>query len=53
MAGGAPRHKAAELMGLSERTVKRWRQADGLITSDRRPLARQVEQSHQLTIAEC
>jgi putative transposase len=52
MAGGAPRHKAAELMGLSERTVKRWRQADGLITSDRRPLARQVEQSHQLTIAE-
>lgn len=39
-------------MGLSERTVKRWRQADGVVTPDRRPLTKQSEQPHQLTVAE-
>lgn len=52
VAGGAARPKAAELMGLSGGTVTRWRQADVVVTPDRRPLAKQTEQSHQLRVAE-
>lgn len=49
VAGGAARHKAAELMGLSQRTLKRWRQANGSVAVDQRPYIEQVKQSHQLT----
>jgi putative transposase len=52
VAGGASRYKAAELMGLSQRTLKRWRTADGTVTQDQRPEADRVEQPHQLTAEE-
>ncbi len=48
VAGGAARYKAAQLMALSERTIKRWRR-DGEVTPDRRPEARPMPQPHQLT----
>ena len=50
--GGASRYKAAEVMGLSQRTLKRWRQAKGSVAMDRRPYAARVAQPHQLTQAE-
>ena len=52
VAGGAARYKAAELMGLSQRTLKRWRQANGDVTTDQRSQAVRVVQAHQLTQAE-
>ena len=52
MAGGAARYKAAELMGLSQRTLKRWRQANDDVTTDQRSQAVRVVQPHQLTQAE-
>lgn len=39
-------------MGLSPRTLKRWRTAEGAILQDQRPEAVRVEQPHQLTAAE-
>lgn len=39
-------------MGLSERTLKRWRQYDGTVNTDLRPQAERAEQPHQLTAAE-
>lgn len=39
-------------MDISERTLKRWRSADGRVTEDRRPDAERVEQPHKLTQAE-
>lgn len=36
-------------MGLSQRTLKRWRQANGSVAVDQRPYIEQVKQSHQLT----
>lgn len=39
-------------MGLSQRTLKRWRQHDGTVSVDRRPEAERAEQPHQLTAAE-
>ena len=52
VAGGAARYKAAEVMGLSQRTLKRWRQINGSVTMDQRPHAARVAQPHQLTQAE-
>ncbi|WNK19077.1 IS3 family transposase [Halomonas piscis] len=52
VASGAARYKAAELMGLSQRTLKRWRYASGQVAPDRRPQAERVTQPHQLTQAE-
>lgn len=48
VASGAARYKAARLMGLSERTIRRWREGDG-VAPDRRPEAPPVPQPHQLT----
>ena len=39
-------------MELSQRTLKRWRQANGAVAEDQRPQAERVEQPHQLTHAE-
>lgn len=39
-------------MGLSERSLKRWRAVDGAVTEDRRPLAESAIQAHALTDAE-
>ncbi|MFC4876671.1 IS3 family transposase [Microbulbifer halophilus] len=52
IAGGATRYKAAELMELSQRTLKRWRETDGSVSQDQRPEAERVEQLHQLTTEE-
>lgn len=52
VAGGAARCKAAELIGLSQRTLKRWRQNDGTVLVDRRPQTEPVTQEHQLSAAE-
>ncbi len=52
IAGGAARYKAAELMGLSQRTLKRWRETDGSVSQDQRPEAKRVDQPHQLTAEE-
>ena len=52
VAGGAARYKAADVMGLSQRTLKRWRQINGSVTMDQRPHAVRVAQPHQLTQAE-
>lgn len=52
VASGAARYKAADMMGLSRRTLKRWRHANGTVTMDRRPQAERVVQPHQLTQAE-
>lgn len=49
VASGAPRYQAAALMGLSERTLKRWRGASGQVVEDKRPEAISPTQSHQLT----
>ncbi|WP_420538479.1 helix-turn-helix domain-containing protein [Marinobacter subterrani] len=43
VAGGAARYKVAELVDISERTLKRWRSSDGRVTEDRRPDAERVE----------
>ena len=52
VAGGATRYEAANLIGLSQRTLKRWRQENGAVAEDQRPQAERVVQSHQLTHAE-
>jgi len=39
-------------MELSQRTLKRWRQANGAVAEDQRPQAERVVQPHQLTHAE-
>ena len=49
---GASRYQAANLMGLSERTLKRWRTASGHVAEDRRPEAPRSPQHHQLTEVE-
>ena len=49
VAGGAARYKVAELIDISERTLKRWRDTDGRVAQDRRPEAEPVEQPHRLT----
>ena len=52
VASGAARYKAADLMELSQRTLKRWRRANGTVAEDQRPQAERVVQPHQLTHAE-
>lgn len=52
VANGARRFKVAELMGISQRTLKRWRDDCGAIREDRRPLAPQPRQPKQLTAEE-
>ena len=49
VAHGARRFKAAELMGLSQRTLKRWRDAAGKVLEDGRPGALKPTQPKQLT----
>jgi putative transposase len=49
VASGASRYQAAALMGLSERTLKRWRCASGQVVEDKRPDAISPTQGHQLT----
>jgi len=39
-------------MELSQRTLKRWRQANGAVAEDQRPQTKRVVQPHQLTHAE-
>jgi putative transposase len=39
-------------MDLSERTLRRWRDSDGLVAEDLRPEAEPVKQPHKLTPAE-
>ena len=46
--GGAARYKVAQLMALSERTIKRWRRG-GDVAADRRPDTQPAPQPHQLT----
>lgn len=48
VASGAPRYKVAQLMALSERTIKRWREGDH-VAADRRPDSQPAPQPHQLT----
>lgn len=48
----AARYKTATLIGLSERTLKRWRQANGAVVEDQRPLVTSAVQPHTLTTAE-
>ena len=48
VASGAPRYKVAQLMALSERTIKRWREGDH-VAADRRPDTQPAPQPHQLT----
>lgn len=52
MSAGAARYKVASLIGLSARSLKRWRAADGAVTEDHRPLAEPAVQAHSLTDAE-
>lgn len=52
VANGAARYKAAGLLGLSQRTLKRWRHGRGDIRTDQRPRVVQQAQPHQLTSAE-
>ena len=52
VAGGAARYKAAELIDMSERTLKRWRGANGTVAEDLRPDAERAEQPYKLTQAE-
>ena len=47
--GGASRYQAAAVIGISERTLKRWRSERGAIVEDQRPHAGQRRQPHQLT----
>ena len=49
---GASRYQAAQVMGINQRTLKRWRTGDGAITQDRRPEATPIVQPHQLTADE-
>jgi putative transposase len=49
---GASRYQAANLMGLSGRTLKRWRTASGQVAEDLRPEAPRSPQQHQLTEVE-
>lgn len=46
------RYKVAALIGLSEKSLKRWRTAEGTVTEDQRPLAEPSVQPHRLTAAE-
>lgn len=46
---GASRYKAAQLMGLSERTLKRWLASDGRVAVDQRLETKPGTQPHQLT----
>ncbi len=47
--GGESRYQAAAVIGISERTLKRWRSERGAIVEDQRPHAGQSRQPHQLT----
>jgi len=49
---GASRKRAAELIGISPRTLKRWRTVTGAVAEDKRPHAPRAQQPHQLTAAE-
>ena len=51
---GARRHKACALIGLSVRTVQRWRpKQQTQIKQDLRPLAQRPPPAHRLSAAEC
>tara|TARA_R110002072_G_C7906852_1_gene530021 strand:+ start:633 stop:1646 length:1014 start_codon:yes stop_codon:yes gene_type:complete len=47
--GGASRYQAADIIDVSERTLKRWRSECGTVVEDQRPQAAQGRQPHQLT----
>lgn len=47
--GGASRYKAAAMIDVSERTLKRWRSGCGAVVEDQCPHAVQGSQPHQLT----
>ena len=49
---GATHQKAAQIMGISHRTLKRWRSDDGVIQEDQRPESKPGIQPHQLTVDE-
>ena len=42
----------AQIIDISERTLKRWRGVDGLVAEDQRPESEPIEQPHKLTQAE-
>jgi len=46
---GARRCKVADLLGVSQRTLTRWRSDDNGVNEDRRPGAEPVPQPHQLS----
>jgi len=48
---GARRFKACQLIGLSVRTLQRWRQGQ-TVTKDQRPQADKPKSAHQLSAAE-
>jgi len=49
VSGGASRYRAAEVINISERTLKRWRSERGTVAEDQRPYTPQDKQPHQLT----
>ena len=49
VSSGASRYRAAKVINVSERTLKRWRSERGVVVEDRRPHAAQCNQPHQLT----
>lgn len=49
---GATRYNVAALLELSERTLKRWRHANGTVVEDQRPLVIPAAQPHRLSDAE-
>lgn len=51
---GARRHRACDVIGLSVRTLQRWRVAgQSTVAADLRPTATRPAPEHQLTVAEC
>ena len=46
---GASRYQAAQVIGINQRTLKRWRTEGGVITQDRRPEVTPIVQPHQMT----
>jgi len=51
VSAGARRFKACQVVGLSMRTLQRWRQGQ-TVTEDQRPKANKPKTAHQLSVAE-
>lgn len=49
VAGGASRYKAAVIINVNERTLKRWQSECGSVVEDQHPHAVRSRQPHQLT----